>query len=472
MSSLSDYYWHGRLTSNKLLRAAGAELRVTDGLPERVAREFLDVWTSRVGRSLAVSEERTTDDGTYVTICYSDSTPESSVAVLNSLLGQAVAGPIATGGSGQSRLSPAMRNALLSAKDELIRAEETREQFVADEIDRRREELLVLRVQQAEELQSSQARQQARQEEQQPINASLTQEHAEFQKQNGDAHNAQDSRNPEYVVLERALVEAQTERQKLLDRFATDHAAVSRVELEIGQLELLLDQTPEYFSVAAVEPDSTSREPTDDLAFDLGPVAATAVALPPEEIDMEFELARVKQSAEYGQLHDRFLQAQQALALLTDRMQSLGEVRPTIIEAPQVVAHDRPGITTWQFATFLSVAVLVGFVFSVMKNLVNIPEVLYAVKDVKKSLRLPLTACLSIDNAPDIPAPPTVVRPKVSKVATRMAEFTLVALVGTLLLTFAAQPRLFEEFVRDPLATYMSAFQLVRSFVPIPYLFN
>lgn len=467
--------WTERLTSQELLAAAGNGLRVTDGLSADEARRYLALWTARVRGSLSISEQpNASEEGSCVTIRYADVTPENSVTVLTSLLNHARSDPTAlsTGASAGPR-SHTLSDEVLAAEDRVILAENAIDEFIAAEIERRREKMFALRVEQAEEQHRAQVLQRAREAEQRAIAERAAQEELEVNNEN-PGHAAANSRNPEYDVLERALVKAQTERQELLSRFATDHAAVSRVELEIGQLELLLDQTPKFLAVASGHAEPTERGPEAlvDLEFDLEPGAADAVPLPPEEINMELELARIEKSDAYRELQEDLVEVQQALAVVVDQSTQESATPLVITEAPQVVGHHQPGLSMWQLVGIGSVAGLVGFIFAVLKNLVNIPEVLYSVKDVKKSLGLPITACLSLDNTPDIPAPPTVVRPKLSRVAVRVAELTLLALVGIFLLTFIAQPRLFGEFISDPLATYMTAFRQLRSYVPIPYLLN
>jgi hypothetical protein len=67
-----------------------------------------------------------------------------------------------------------------------------------------------------------------------------------------------------------------------------------------------------------------------------------------------------------------------------------------ITEAPRVVGHHQPRLSIWRLVAFGAVTGLV--IFTVLQNFVKVPADLYSVKDVKKSLGLPITAYLSLDN--------------------------------------------------------------------------
>ena len=365
-----------RLRSKELIESVGMGLHVTDGLPADEARKYLDTWTTRVRRSLTVSEKpNATEKGTCVTIRYDDVTPESSVTVLTSLLQHVVDNPPVTSfGASAEPLSDTPSDEVLDAKDRVISVENAIEKFVTEQIERRREELFALRVQQAE-----------------------AQHRAQVLLSGDKELSATANRNQEYDVVERALAKSKTERQELLTRFAMDHAAVSRVDLEIGQLELLLDQTAKSSGGAGVEPEPTDRGQEAGIGLESGlvPGFANAVPLPPEEIDMELELARIEKLDAHRELQRGLVEAQEALAAVIDRSTKSSGF-PMITKAPRVVGHHQPRLSIWRLVAFGAVTGLV--IFTVLQNFVKVPADLYSVKDVKKSLGLPITAYLSLNN--------------------------------------------------------------------------
>jgi hypothetical protein len=265
-------------------------------------------------------------------------------------------------------------------------------------------------------------------------------------------------------MIVRALVRSQAERQELLTRFPADHAAVRRVEVEIGDLELLARHSDQY-----LQTDGPADRPVFLPSSSAPPTAEDFLA----SFDESAAIELLRQSETYQTLSSKLLQAKKDLENIADTDRIASNVQRVVVcRPPEFVKSDLTRVRWPKLLTAATISLLLGFVLSRLGDSISLPTDFYSVEDVHRSLKIPVFGQLQMDSTPEVSRPERIASIRFWHLGVRLVELLAMLLIGAFALTLITHPSLWSELPSRPLMTYIRAFQELRSQIPLPYLFK
>ena len=472
------------IQSLSFLRLAGRQHGLAEGIPSECVPGILDRWAARVQTALVLTEkDHTADDLTDIVLEYEGSNRCQSLDVMNAVLA-------ALALESERPRNEADVRAQIQA--EAQRHRQALASFVSQTLARMREQH---RDMSGEQQISISTEQRVYPDGSRRLHSSGESEAPQFDQGHRltDRHSANETGtevqkvppwpqkqtdrpspktlNPEFDVLNRALVKAQAERKDLLARYAANHAAVRRVDLEIGELQLLISRTEKYLEDHAVgvaadgaDPSAAVADSEADRGWEEKYIAS---------FDEQAAISLIHQSETYQKLSDQVERAQNQLRQLSTLDLAIQDTQQIVVSRPpELLKTPIKSLPFSRLISIVTIASLIGFVLSRLGDSVSLPAEFYSIADVYRSLKIPVIGQLAMDNTPAIPQPERVASVGVWQFSVRAVELLAVFLIGTFAIMAVTHPSILREISNNPVTAYLHALDEFRNQFPMPYLFN
>ncbi|MEM8678465.1 MAG: hypothetical protein AAGF97_03820 [Planctomycetota bacterium] len=288
--------------------------------------------------------------------------------------------------------------------------------------------------------------------------------------------------NPEWTRLNERVQDLESELVDLRQRITPAHPDFLRVKSEKESVAAQLRDTPQFITsqtvaiYSQVEPSGSTTETT---------VAMSPVPEPEPEADPQaepvepavpvFDEPEVRQEVATSAIGQRLqqqiatakaehLKQQQRITQLQADQPSYRETT-LLVGQPQVIRRYSEPLSTTQLWITMGISIFVGAVVCSLRSKPQLPETLYSIGDVEKSLQVRSMGGITTKDGPSVAAPTPSQLTWFAKGLVHGSEAVLGAAILMVGLVAISVPGFGGQFLENPFSAFAFAFDRISSFL-------